>query len=83
MLGDLVADMLVFPEGPVWHAGSLYFVEIGAGRIARFTPGQDVQRIAHTGGGPNGATLGPGETAACAARLEPPPASCVSRPPAK
>jgi gluconolactonase len=58
MQGEIVASDLVFPEGPVWHAGALYFVEIGAGRIARFSPSGDVQRIAQTGGGPNGATLG-------------------------
>jgi gluconolactonase len=58
MSGEIVAKDLVFPEGPVWHAGAVYVVEIGAGSIARFTPGGDVQRIAQTGGGPNGATLG-------------------------
>lgn len=59
MDGEIVAKDLGFPEGPVWLSGSLYFVEVGAGRIARFTPERGVARIAQTGGGPNGATLGP------------------------
>jgi gluconolactonase len=64
MEGQVVASGLEFPEGPVWIDGerALYCVEIGAGRIARCTfdgssSGQ-VERIAQTGGGPNGATLG-------------------------
>jgi gluconolactonase len=62
MLGEIVAEKLAFPEGPVWHAGALYLVEIAGGSIARYVPGQpdrNVERIATTGGGPNGATLGP------------------------
>jgi gluconolactonase len=59
MRGEIVADGLAFPEGPVWHEGSLYFVEIGAGRLGRHQPGRGVERFAETGGGPNGATLGP------------------------
>src|ERR1700759_1852908 len=58
MQGEIVAEQLAFPEGPVWHEGQLYFVEIGAGRVSRFTPGRGVERFAQTGGGPNGATLG-------------------------
>jgi gluconolactonase len=57
MQGEIVAEQLVFPEGPVWHGDQLYFVEIGAGRVSRFTPGRGVERFAQTGGGPNGATL--------------------------
>jgi gluconolactonase len=59
MRGEIVGEGLEFPEGPVWHEGSLYFVEIGAGRLARYQPGSGVTRFAQTGGGPNGATLGP------------------------
>jgi gluconolactonase len=59
MRGEIVADKLTFPEGPVWLDGAVYFVEIGAGQISRFTPEHGVERIAQTGGGPNGATLGP------------------------
>jgi gluconolactonase len=58
MPGEIVADGLSFPEGPVWHEGNLYFVEITGGRVSRFTPGRGVEHIAETGGGPNGATLG-------------------------
>jgi gluconolactonase len=58
MDGEIAARDLAFPEGPVWHSGALYFVEVGAGRIARFTPERGVEQVAHTGGGPNGATLG-------------------------
>jgi gluconolactonase len=80
--GEVIADGLVFPEGPVWVAndrvedgvaesgvangaaaaqkagGALYFTEIGAGRIARWDA-SGVTRIATTGGGPNGAAIGP------------------------
>ncbi|HKP56956.1 MAG TPA: SMP-30/gluconolactonase/LRE family protein [Polyangiales bacterium] len=59
MRGEIVADGLVFPEGPVWHEGSVYFVEIGAGQLARFRPDRGVERFAQTAGGPNGAALGP------------------------
>jgi gluconolactonase len=58
MDGEAIARELSFPEGPVWHAGTLYLVEVGAGRIARYTPERGVERIAQPGGGPNGATLG-------------------------
>jgi gluconolactonase len=59
MQGELVADKLAFPEGPVWHDGALYFVEIAAGAVSRFHPDSGVTRCALPGGGPNGATLGP------------------------
>jgi gluconolactonase len=58
MEGQIVWSGLEFPEGPVWHQGALYCVEMGAGRIARCTAGGKVERIAEPGGGPNGATLG-------------------------
>jgi gluconolactonase len=61
MRGEIVADKLAFPEGPVWHAGALYFVEIAGGRLSRFIPGRGVELVAQTSGGPNGATLGPGD----------------------
>jgi gluconolactonase len=59
MSGQIVAEGLAFPEGPVSHEGSVYFVEIMSGRVQRFTPGRGVSLLADTGGGPNGATLGP------------------------
>jgi gluconolactonase len=58
MDGRIVASGLDFPEGPVWHDGSVYFVEIVGGVISRLDPAGAVQRMATTGGGPNGATLG-------------------------
>jgi gluconolactonase len=58
MEGQIVWSGLEFPEGPVWHQGALYCVEMGSGRIARCTSEGKVERIAETGGGPNGATLG-------------------------
>lgn len=59
MNGEVVISGLEFPEGPVWLDGALYCVEVAAGRIARCTLDDGkVERIAHPGGGPNGATLG-------------------------
>lgn len=58
MDGEIIAEGLEFPEGPVWLHGDLCVVEIAGGRIARISPGGSVERIARTGGGPNGATLG-------------------------
>lgn len=60
MQGEIVAQKLAFPEGPVWHDGALYFVEIAAGAVSRYREGHGVERCALLGGGPNGATLGPG-----------------------
>src|ERR1700733_10355538 len=57
--GQIVASGLAFPEGPVWHEGSVYFTEIVGGRISRLSPQGVVELVAETGGGPNGATLGP------------------------
>jgi gluconolactonase len=62
MQGEIVAEKLAFPEGPVWHDGLLYFVEIASGAVARLRPGHGVERFALPGGGPNGATLGPDHT---------------------
>jgi gluconolactonase len=55
---EQIADGLKFPEGPVWTDGALYFTEIAAGRICRWSAAGGVERVAETGGGPNGATLG-------------------------
>ena len=57
--GEVVATGLAFPEGPVWRDGALDVVEIEAGRISRWSPGGGVTTVATTGGGPNGAALGP------------------------
>ena len=58
MDGEIIAKGLGFPEGPVWVDGGVYAVEVAAGRIVRWTAESGVERIADTGGGPNGATLG-------------------------
>jgi gluconolactonase len=58
MDGEIIASGLEFPEGPVWVDGALYFTEISRGSITRWTGDGRVERVAETGGGPNGATLG-------------------------
>ena len=50
--GEIVADGLDFPEGPVWLDGKLYFVEIASGRIGCGSAVGGVTRIAETSGGP-------------------------------
>jgi gluconolactonase len=57
----VVAKGLEFPEGPtVLDDGSVLVVEIKRGTVARVDPASgSVERIAQTGGGPNGAALGP------------------------
>lgn len=55
-----VASGLEFPEGPVWLPdGSVLVTEIRRGTITRVTPDGEKQVVARTGGGPNGAALGP------------------------
>ena len=55
-----LADGLQFPEGPVALAdGSVLLVEIAAGRLTRVAPDGTKSVVAQTGGGPNGAALGP------------------------
>lgn len=58
MQGEIIASGLSFPEGPVWTGDGLYCTEILGGTIARWDA-SGLARIATTGGGPNGATLGP------------------------
>ncbi|MDQ3758228.1 MAG: SMP-30/gluconolactonase/LRE family protein [Actinomycetota bacterium] len=57
----IVAEGLRFPEGPVvLRDGSLVVCEMAAGFLARVDPDAGtVERIVETGGGPNGAALGP------------------------
>lgn len=58
---ELAAAGLSFSEGPVaLDDGSVLVTEIRSGTIARVTPDGTLTRIATTGGGPNGAALGPG-----------------------
>ena len=56
----LVADGLEFPEGPVACAdGSVIVTEIAGRRITRVHRDGGKQVLAETGGGPNGAAIGP------------------------
>jgi gluconolactonase len=58
MNGEIIASGLEFPEGPVWLDGVIWFTEILGGHVSRWTAENGVERIADTGGGPNGATAG-------------------------
>jgi gluconolactonase len=56
----ILAQGLEFPEGPVALAdGSVLLVEIAAGTLARIFPDGTKTVVAKTGGGPNGAAIGP------------------------
>lgn len=56
----VLAEGLKFPEGPIaMDDGSVVVVEIQTGTLARVTPDGAVTRVATTGGGPNGAAVGP------------------------
>jgi gluconolactonase len=55
-----IASGLQFPEGPVaLPDGSVLVVEIKRGTLSRVTPDGKISVVAKTGGGPNGAALGP------------------------
>jgi len=55
-----IADGLRFPEGPIaCRDGSIILVEIEAGRLTRIAPSGEKRIVAETGGGPNGAAIGP------------------------
>lgn len=55
-----VATGLRFPEGPVaMPDGSVVLVEIERGTVTRVTADGQTSVVAETGGGPNGAALGP------------------------
>lgn len=56
---EVLADGLQFPEGPIWmQDGSIVLVEIARGTLSRVWDGR-IEVIAHLGGGPNGAAVGP------------------------
>lgn len=56
----VVAEDLGFPEGPVWmQDGSVILVEIAKGCVTRVWGDGKSEMIAKTGGGPNGAAIGP------------------------
>jgi gluconolactonase len=55
-----IASGLEFPEGPVaLPDGSVLLVEIKRGTLSRVAPDGRVSVVAETGGGPNGAAVGP------------------------
>jgi gluconolactonase len=55
-----LTEGLQFPEGPVALAdGSVLLVEIAAGTLTRVAPDGTKSVVAKTGGGPNGAAVGP------------------------
>lgn len=57
---ELLASGLGFPEGPVaLPDGSVLLVEIEQGQLTRILPDGTKLRVATTGGGPNGAAIGP------------------------
>lgn len=56
---EITSD-LRFPEGPIAMAdGSVLLVEIARGTLSRVTPDGAISVVAETGGGPNGAAIGP------------------------
>ena len=58
---QVLAEGLAFPEGPVaMPDGSVVVAEMMAGRLTRVSGEGHVAVVAHLGGGPNGAALGPG-----------------------
>src|SRR6266705_1332524 len=58
-----LAEGLQFPEGPVALGdGSVLLVEIAGGTLTRVAADGARSVVARTGGGPNGAALGPGGT---------------------
>jgi gluconolactonase len=57
---QLVTEGLQFPEGPiVMNDGSVILTEIEGQRLTRVTPDGKKTTVAETGGGPNGAAIGP------------------------
>ena len=55
-----LASGLEFPEGPIaMDDGSILLVEIARQMLSRVTPDGAVSIVAETGGGPNGAAMGP------------------------
>ena len=55
-----ITSGLQFPEGPIaMPDGSVILVEIKRGTVSRVAANGKVQVVAKTGGGPNGAAIGP------------------------
>ncbi len=58
---ELVTEGLRFPEGPIAMAdGSVILTEIKGQVLTRVAPDGSKSTVAETGGGPNGAAIGPG-----------------------
>jgi len=57
---ELVAEGFRFPEGPIAMAdGSVILTEIAGQRLTRVHPDGRKETVVETGGGPNGAAIGP------------------------
>ena len=57
---EIVTEGLRFPEGPIaMPDGSVILVEIEAQQLTRVLPDGTKEVVAKTGGGPNGAAMGP------------------------
>ena len=57
---EIIAEGLEFPEGPIaMPDGSVVLVEIARGTLSRVNVDCSVDVVAHLGGGPNGAAIGP------------------------
>ncbi len=57
---QLIAEGFEFPEGPIAMAdGSVILTEIKAQRLTRVHPDGRKETVVETGGGPNGAAIGP------------------------
>ncbi len=57
---ELVTEGLEFPEGPIaMNDGSVILTEIKGRRLTRVKPDGSKEVVAETGGGPNGAAIGP------------------------
>jgi len=57
---ELICDGLEFPEGPIAMAdGSVILTEIKGERLTRVKPDGTKETVVQTGGGPNGAAIGP------------------------
>jgi gluconolactonase len=57
---ELVTEGLQFPEGPIAMSdGSVILTEIERGTLTRVLPDGRQEVVAETGGGPNGAAIGP------------------------
>lgn len=60
MEAQVIAEGFLFPEGPIaMNDGSVILTEIKGQRLTRVTPDGKKETMVETGGGPNGAAIGP------------------------